>query len=73
MIKKLFGKSIRNKNTTKKSKRIYCMGNNTSVTKMNLPIIEDPRGNLAFIQEHIIPFEIKKTEKGILAFNIEID
>lgn len=27
---------------------------------MNLPIVEDPRGNLAFIQEDIIPFEIKR-------------
>ena len=36
------------------------MGNNINVTKMNLPIVEDPRGNLAFIQEDIIPFEIKR-------------
>ena len=36
------------------------MGNNIKVTKINLPIVEDPRGNLAFIQEDIIPFEIKR-------------
>ncbi len=44
----------------RKVKELHRMENKINVTKMNLPIIEDPRGNLAFIQEHIIPFEIKR-------------
>ncbi len=44
----------------RKVKELHRMGNKINVTKMNLPIIEDPRGNLAFIQEDIIPFEIKR-------------
>jgi dTDP-4-dehydrorhamnose 3,5-epimerase-like enzyme len=30
------------------------------VRKINLPVVEDTRGNLAFIQEDIIPFAIQR-------------
>ena len=30
------------------------------VRKINLPVVEDTRGNLAFIQKDVIPFEFKR-------------